>query len=757
VHQTSVLLVVVLCSLPGISAAAEPGRECLLSFAQARYDVCAGRTVPGDTELEIPSTVSLAGRSYRVVKLGYPVTQADRAELAATGAEILGYLPFDAFLVRTTDVANLNRGSFIWTGDYLPAFKVGPIVSRMIVTPVDLDRVTINVVLHHDERSQRVEDAVSTADLGSLFRIERGPHRLRLVFDVVPADLGSFVATVAPLAEVAAVQYRQHMGWSNSQADWVHQSWSPGSVPVFDRGIYGCGQVVAYMDSGLDFNHCAFEDTVNGQPPVESCSQGASCPVGTPDFSQRKVALYYKWSSSGDALGDAACSPGTGAGHGTHVGGSIAGDAPGSYADCASLSTSGDSGDMDGTAPGAWIIHQEMGENLDYINSLGGTVYHSLVTAHASGARIHSNSWGGGCCFLGLLCILCSEVAYDSFARDADLAIWENPDLVALYAAGNDGSCCDPPASVNSPGVAKSVITVGATGRGSSADALASFSSRGHTNDRRTKPTITAQGEGIESTASDGSVSGSNCSTCTMGGTSMATPTAAGLTALIRDYLARGFYPSGTATPGNEIPNPSAALVKAMLANGARDMTGTPQGAAPNQEEGWGRIHLDDVLFFAGDSRRLWIADNATGLETGGADEYQLSVGDGQPLKVVLVWSDYPGAENANPALVNDLRLEVVTPSAEVLTQKIPVSDPPNPYVDHSTSGYDDRNTVEGITLSAPTAGVYTIRVRAMSVPMGPQPFALTATGQVGAVFQDPIFADDFESGNTSAWSGSNP
>ena len=425
--------------------------------------------------------------------------------------------------------------------------------------------------------------------------------------------------------------------------------------------------------------------------------------------------------------------------------------------DCVGLTNSGDSGSMDGTAPGAWLIHQEMGESLDYLNSLGGTVYHALATAHASGARIHSNSWGGGCCFLGLLCILCSEVPYDSFARDADLAMLDHPDLAVLFAAGNDGACCNPPASIGSPGMAKNVITVGATQRGAAAQSVAGFSSRGWTVDRRTKPDVVAQGEGIVSTASDGSLGGTSCATCTMSGTSMATPTAAGLAALVRDYLARGFYPTGVATPGHVLADPSGALVKALLVNGAQDMTGPSQGAAPNQQEGWGRIHLDDVLHFAGDARGLWLVDRADGVATSAVHDYALQVASGQPLKVTLVWSDHPAAVNANPTLVNDLRLEVETPGGQVYTQKLPVGNPPNPFVDAAAGGFDDRNTVEQVLLGEPTAGAFGVRVRGVNVPMGPQAYALVATGALAEQVEPALFADGFESGDLGMWSAAHP
>lgn len=748
--------VVTILALAMSTASAADDRACLISFSGTVHDVCHDASVGPEETLDLPLTIPVPGHSYRLVKVRPPLTAAKRATLEGRGVEILAYVPHDAYLVRIPDGTSLSTDRTVvsWIGDYRPAFKIGPVVAGMAAAPPDLDAVDVAIVLHPGEPSGRVLATLNDG-VASSVRLEQGPQSLRVIATLPPGHLEALVTMVAPLAEVQAMNFRPPMRWTNSEADWIHQGDDQASLPVFEQGIYGCGQIVGYMDSGLDFNHCAFADTVNGDPPVSSCTGGATCPAGTPDLAQRKVVLYYKWSDSGDALGDAACNPGTGAGHGSHVGGSIAGDEPGPYADCVGFGSHGDTGDKDGTAPGARLIHQEMGESLDYVNSLGGTVYHAVTTAYAGGARIHSNSWGGGCCFLGLFCI-CDEVAYDSLARDADLAVWENPDMTVLFAAGNDGSCCSAPASIGSPGVAKNTVTVGATNHGTSSTGVASFSSRGWTGDRRTKPDVLAQGNSVVSTASDGATSGSNCSTCTMGGTSMATPTAAGLAALVRDYLARGFYPSGKATPEDAWPTPSAALVKALLVAGARDMTGS-SGTAPTQDEGWGRITLDDALYFTGDSRRLWLADDTDGLDSGESVETTLAVGSNEPLKATLVWSDYPAAVNANPTLVNDLRLEVVTPGGEVYTQKIPDTDPPNPYADTAATGYDALNTVEQVRLANPAAGSYTVRVRGVTVGMGPQPFALVVTGDIAEAGQATIFADGFETGTLAAWSHTAP
>ena len=46
--------------------------------------------------------------------------------------------------------------------------------------------------------------------------------------------------------------------------------------------------------------------------------------------------------------------------------------------------------------------------------------------AYAAGARIHSNSWGGG-------------YWYDSYAIEADEYAFEHDDFLSFFAGGNDG------------------------------------------------------------------------------------------------------------------------------------------------------------------------------------------------------------------------------------------------------------------------------------------------------------------------------
>ena len=101
---------------------------------------------------------------------------------------------------------------------------------------------------------------------------------------------------------------------------------------------------------------------------------------------------------------------------------------------------------------------------------------------------------------------------------------------------------------------------------------------------------------------------GDTCGAVKMSGTSMATPVAAGAMALLRQYFTDGYHPSGAANCHDGF-EPSAALLRAVVINGARTMTGfeqryeyknggyhawyaQPIEPAPSPRQGWGRIDL---------------------------------------------------------------------------------------------------------------------------------------------------------------------
>src|SRR5207247_2331819 len=137
------------------------------------------------------------------------------------------------------------------------------------------------------------------------------------------------------------------------------------------------------------------------------------------------------------------------------------------------------------------------------------------------------------------------------------------------------------------------------------------------------------------------------------GGTSRSAALVAGATALGREGLQERFG----------LADPSSALVKAVLLNGADDLAPGQYGVGasreipprPNPVEGWGRVNVRQSLGLGG-ARSMLPVDEPAGLQTQQQRQYPLTVipGDG-PLPVTLAWTAPPSSLLAGPPPANDL------------------------------------------------------------------------------------------------------
>lgn len=492
------------------------------------------------------------------------------------------------------------------------------------------------------------------------------------------------------------------------------QSGSPtGTTPLHDAGIRGDGQIIAVLDTGVDVTSCFFAEADNSLPPF-----------GGVDLTRRKIIAYNYLFSCADYPGRPGCDqPGTASsfdnqGHGTHTAAIAAGDhgAPLAHDYADSL------------APGAKLVIQDGGyAGGDACTQFPGVGCPAKLTpifeqAYAQGARIHSNSWGDR---QGKL-LNPPTANYPQSAYDVDAFVWSHPDMLVVFNTGNLGSKSPTPrSSLSAPGSAKNTLQIGGTRIGvRDDDTLAYFTLHGPARDGRIKPDLVAPAR-VMSGARDFDDDPSTCDDSRQDGTSFAAPTVAAAAALVRQYYADGFYPTGAANDAHRF-TPSAALLKATLIASARGvpwrgdiMTGTRVATlpVPSHEQGWGFPVLDDALHLAGDTRKLHVTDVplAAGLAEGDTRSLRLRVRSGTPFKAVLVWTDPPGhiagVSDATPQLVNDLDLQVRTSV--------------------STYGGTDRlNNVEVVSIDDPAAGIYTIDVSAFDLKFGArQSYALVVTG----------------------------
>jgi hypothetical protein len=265
------------------------------------------------------------------------------------------------------------------------------------------------------------------------------------------------------------------------------------------------------------------------------------------------------------------------------------------------------------------------------------------------------------------------------------------PALFDGTRADNDPNTAINPIQVSPPATAKNLVSVGShfqdfqtLGSGNAEENINNFSSKGPATDGSLRMAPMIVGVGADIT---GFFNGPNANSVavwrsrdndndppidsilddTNYGTSYAAGEIAGVAALIRDYFAQGFYPTGTRIDNDRIPNVSGPLVKAAIAASANfeeagltdfqfpgdkqvgqaralDMgtvSGAQVGILGNSEQGYGRPVVTSVLPLAN-----W--PTSKGIGSPNTIEY--------PSAGLLVWDEIATGELA----IKDTRLENV-------------------------------------------------------------------------------------------------
>jgi subtilisin family serine protease len=292
---------------------------------------------------------------------------------------------------------------------------------------------------------------------------------------------------------------------------------------------------------------------------------------------------------------------------------------------------------------------------------------------------ITSKSYGDG-----------TNAGYTALASQLDQQVRQYPQLIHVFSAGNSGSGWSTITGGHKQG--KNVL---ACGNVTSVDGIASSSSRGPALDGRIKPDICAVGTSVYST-----IDPNNYGFKT--GTSMACPGVAGT-------LAQLYHGYKTLNGG---VNPNAALIKGAVLNTADDLGNN----GPDFIYGWGRINARRAYDLIENNNYL----NAT-ISQGGNNTHNIVVPSGTTqLRVMVYWSDYEGAASAAPALVNNIDMQIIDPS---LTSFNPwVLNPANQGA-AATTGVDNLNNMEQVTIDNPAAGSYIINVDGTAIPQGPQEY----------------------------------
>jgi serine protease AprX len=270
-----------------------------------------------------------------------------------------------------------------------------------------------------------------------------------------------------------------------------------GAAALHAQGITGAGVGVAVIDSGIAGDHADFRSA---------------------DGSSRVTNVIAN---------PGATRPGDEVGHGTHVAGIIAGNSNNRSA------TDPLRGTRTGIAPAADLVALKTADDqgnstvLDVINALQFVVDHKdELNIKVVNLSVSSDTPG----------------SYHDDPLDAAVEFAWHAGIVVVAAAGNRSNAAD--AVHYAPGNDPFVISVGGTDEAGttnpSDDTVASWSSRGITQDGFAKPEIVAPGASIVAPLAMGSAFQALCPNCVVdneylkiGGTSMAAPMVAGAAALL--------------------------------------------------------------------------------------------------------------------------------------------------------------------------------------------------------------------------------
>lgn len=732
----------------------------------------SGEGIPQSKVLELDFDGFARDFGYYIVQFSVPLDNSVRervlqaAKGTVYGARSFGFIP-DNCLVFRLSKGKLDAVRALdevrWIGEYEPQFRI----SEMLLddpNPADDDgriRIFVNVFKGDDLDGLIQRITAMGADL-----VESGSNDFHeyALFSVKPEMEREIALAAVQFEATEWVSRRMPKFPNNDWSRWINQSYntsgmgSAGSgwyaqmsadvtrVPIHRHGIYGDGQIVGSSDTGLDYYSIYFCDNSPTAPPFIDYGTSTNWTSTVADNGHRKVRSYSKHTVSGNSSNyiDAW------SGHGSHVNGSIGGN----NEDHIPPNTTFDAGD--GMAPLCRLVFSDLEGSSEGALYAPSDIANTLLKyAYNHGARLHSNSWGSR--YSGSSA---GTHPYNDESQNLDEFMWSNKDFLVFFSAGNSNRSNGfwyPPDGVNGEGLSKTTVTVGAAESGSGSgnetwtnpgstidndpENCAIFSSHGPSSEGMRKPNLTACG-GWYIFSADADDGGSLCHTGMeyMGGTSMSTPTTAGLAALVREYYMDGYYPGGSENSPDGF-TPSAALTKATLLASCRNMTGeytiddfedSGHQDVPSMGQGWGRVTLDDALYFddsyASDVRDLEVHDISTGFSSTGTHSYTINCGTStsESFKAVLSYSDYPSTPGSY-SIVNNLNLEVVVGGSSYKGNVFASSGA------RSVTGgsYDALNPDEVVWLDGSTVAGQQVEVyvHCTSVPYGPQPYALVMVG----------------------------
>ncbi|HWU43784.1 MAG TPA: S8 family serine peptidase, partial [Bdellovibrio sp.] len=363
-----------------------------------------------------------------ILQFSKPITEFDKAQLKKY-FKVFNYLPDDAMVVRGSwkqiQKYQSHHNTLRAAIQYAPSFKVSDEIWHLNVFNQN-EFVAVIITLFSASEVAPIIKQIQNLDPQAALE---DFHGRRLIFTLPRKRIPS-IAGLTGVEHIEAVPQMELFDFSASENPRTSLSSEYSQLTGYEdgtrlmkfnaawaQGFRGKNQIVAMADTGVDSGN-----TQNIIPDL----QGAIL--------------------QGQAFGQQSTSWADPMGHGTHIAGLLVGRGTAS------------GGLIQGGANEAQLIAGSMWSPRERNMTVPAKLAVLFDGAYQAGARVHSNSWGSSKDF----------GAYDDSAAQVDEWMFNNPDMLIVFAAGNGAGDFNKDGRIDNnslatPGTAKNALTVGAS------------------------------------------------------------------------------------------------------------------------------------------------------------------------------------------------------------------------------------------------------------------------------------------------------